>query len=61
MDRDFFKPQLLRRFEPGVTTDDHPIGIDNNGLSEPELLDATGDGIDRIIVDAGIVRVRLDF
>jgi hypothetical protein len=44
-----------------MTTDDHPIGIDNNGLSEPELLDATGDGIDRIIVDAGIVRVRFDF
>jgi hypothetical protein len=44
-----------------MTTDDHPIGIDNNGLSETELLDASGNGIDRIIVDARIVRVGFDF
>lgn len=60
MHRHFLKPKLLRGFESGVSTDDHPIGVDDNGLSETKLLDAAGHGIDRIVVDAGVVRVRLD-
>src|SRR5262249_48659035 len=34
--------------------------IDNDWLPEPELPDRRGDGIDRGIVEARVVRVRLD-
>jgi hypothetical protein len=58
--RHLLKPKLVRGFESGMSTDDHPFGIHNNRLSEPELLDATGNSIDRIIIDARVVRIGFD-
>ena len=40
--------------------DDHPLGIDDDGLAKAELADRLGHGIDRGIVLAGVARVGLD-
>jgi hypothetical protein len=40
-----------------VPADDYPFGVDNDRLANTKLTDRGSNGIDSVIVDAGIVRV----
>ncbi len=48
----------MSRFEASVSADDDPFGVDDDRLAHAKLTDRSSDGIDSVIVDAGIVRVR---
>src|SRR5262245_1557741 len=60
MDGDLVESQAKCRLVPGVADDDDAIFVDDNWLAEAEFSDRGGHGLDRFIVDAGIVLVRPD-
>ena len=47
------QPELLRRLAAGVADDDHAVGVHDDRLAEPELLQRGGDGIHGGVVDRG--------
>ena len=60
MDRHFLEAQLLRRLPTGVTDDDYAFSVDDDRLSEAEFSQRLGQGINGVVVDARIARVRRD-
>ena len=60
VDGHLLQPQLLGGLVTGVTADDHPLGIDDDGLAKAELADRLGHGIDGRVILAGIARVGRD-
>jgi len=57
VDGELIEPKLLSSFEASVPADNYPFGVDNDRLANTKLTDRCSNGIDSVIVDAGIVRV----
>src|SRR5690606_12372744 len=52
--------ELLCGLPTGVTDDDHTLRVNHDRLAESEFTDALDHWVHRVIVDAGVVLVRLD-
>jgi hypothetical protein len=60
VDRHLGQAELLRCLPPRVPDDDDALGVNNDGLAKPELADARGHGVHRLVVHARVLLVRLD-
>lgn len=60
-DGNFFAFELLRGLIARVSGDDYAVAVDNDRLLPAEFFDGRGHGINRAVVIARIVVVRLDF
>jgi hypothetical protein len=55
---DLLQPQLEGGLQPRVARDDLAVGLGEDGVAEPELLDARLDGWHCVVVAPGVVLVR---
>jgi hypothetical protein len=60
VDRHGLQAKLQGRLIRGMADDDHALFIDDARLAEAEFLNRRGDGLDGLVIVAGIVRVRPD-